>query len=35
MAENKKIDVDFADNYKDLKLLKRRWYPLWKLDGYV
>ena len=21
--------------YKDLKLLKRRWFPLWKLDGYV
>ncbi|MBQ4328420.1 MAG: LptF/LptG family permease [Lentisphaeria bacterium] len=35
MAENKKIEVDFASSYKDLKLLKRRWFPLWKLDGYV
>ncbi|MBR7121441.1 MAG: LptF/LptG family permease [Lentisphaeria bacterium] len=35
MAENKKIEVEFASRYRDLKLLKRRWFPLWKLDGYV
>ena len=35
MAENKKIQVDFAEKYSDLKLLKRRWFPLWRLDGYV
>ena len=35
MPENKKITVDFATDYKKLTLLKRRWFPLWKLDGYV
>lgn len=35
MAQHKKIEVDYAENYKDLTLLKRRWFPLWKLDGYV
>ena len=35
MAEDKKITVDFADDYKKLTLLKRRWFPLWRLDGYV
>ena len=35
MADNKKIEVTYATDYKDLKLLKRRWFPLWKLDGYV
>lgn len=35
MAEQKKIQVEFASRYKDLKLLKRRWFPLWTLDGYV
>ena len=24
-----------ARSYKDLLLLKRRWFPLWKLDGYI
>ena len=35
MTEQKKIEVEFASRYRDLKLLKRRWFPLWKLDGYV
>ncbi|MBR7131547.1 MAG: LptF/LptG family permease, partial [Lentisphaeria bacterium] len=35
MAEQKKISVEFASKYSDLKLLKRRWFPLWRLDGYV
>ena len=35
MPELKKIKVEFASRYKDLKLLKRRWFPLWTLDMYV
>ena len=35
MLKNEKIQVDFAEKYGDLKLLKRRWFPLWKLDGYI
>ncbi len=35
MTDRKKIEVEFASRYRDLKLLKRRWFPLWKLDGYV
>lgn len=35
MDEPKKIKVEFASRYQDLKLLKRRWFPLWTLDMYV
>ncbi|MBE6356125.1 MAG: YjgP/YjgQ family permease [Lentisphaerae bacterium] len=35
MEKNGKITVEFGKKYEDLKLLKRRWFPLWKLDGYV
>ena len=35
MTEAEKINVEFASRYKDLHLLKRRWFPLWTLDGYV
>lgn len=30
MGEEKK-----TRQYRDLKLLERRWFPLWKLDGYI
>lgn len=35
MAEHPKIQIEFAERYQDLKLLKRRWFPMWTLDGYI
>lgn len=35
MAEHQKIEIEYANRYQDLKLLARRWFPMWTLDGYI
>ena len=35
MSKPEKITVTYAKRYKDLNLLKRKWFPLRVLDGYI